>query len=534
MRIGTFLKSTSLVAFLACAGMPALAETPPDQLIVGVSLVNMLSLDPSAMSGRESTEVNSNIYDSLLETDPVEKGVFHPRLASSWEVNDARDTITFKLRDDVKFHSGNPLTAKDFVWSVTRAFALGIGGSNIRVFGYNEKNIAEMITAPDDHTVVVRLPKASDPDLILGVIAGSGIGMVIDSKLAMEHEKNGDFGQAWLTTNSAGSGPFKLVRWQANDTVVLQRVDDHWSGPAKMRRIIYRHMPESQSQRLALQRDDIDIAMGMSVADVKALQTDEKLATAEVPSGNVYYLAVSMKDKKFKDQRVRLALRHLIDYEGINETILPFYGKLHQRPLSPGLPGSLPDPGYKLDPAFAKEQLTAAGYPNGFKTTIRVLADSPFVNVATAIQASLAQGGITAEIITGNGDQTYGAMRDRKFEMVVGRGGDRNGSHPYTSLLSLVYNPNNTDEAKLYTLQAWRTSFQSKEINELLDAALIEPDAEKQRASYEKIQTLYEELVPSIQVISQSYDTVVYQADLKNYIAHPYQTTRYRNLEKDR
>ena len=71
-------------------------------------------------------------------------------------------------------------------------------------------------------------------------------------------------------------------------------------------------------------------------------------------------------------------------------------------------------------------------------------------------------------------------------------------------------------------------------IDLVLQNPLISPDAEKQRASYEKIQTLYEELVPSIQVISQSYDTVVYQADLKNYIAHPYQTTRYRTLEKDR
>ena len=534
MKPGNFLKSLSLVALLSVSAWPALARTPDDQLIVGVSLVNMLSLDPSAMSGRESTEVNSNIYDNLIEADPVEKGLFHPRLAESWSLNDARDAITFTLRKDAKFHSGNPVTSEDFVWSMTRAFALGIGGSNIRVFGYNEENIAEMVTAPDPYTVVVRLPKPTDPDLILGVIAGGGIGMVIDSKLALEHAKDGDFGQGWLTTNSAGSGAFRLVRWQSNDIVMLERVEDHWSGPAKLRRIIYRHMPESQSQRLALQADDIDIAMGMSVADVKALQSDEGLTTEPVPSGNVYYLAVSMKDEKFQDPRVRLALRHLIDYEGINETILPFYGTLHQRPLSPGLPGSLPNPGYALDPEFAKAQLAEAGYPDGFKTSIRVLADSPFVNVATAIQASLAQGGIDAQIITGNGDQTYGAMRDRNFELVVGRGGDRTGAHPYTSLLSLVYNPDNSDEAKLYTLQAWRTSFQSDEINTLLDAALLEPDAEKQREAYEKIQLLYEELVPSIQVISQSYDTVVYQKDLTGYVAHPYQNTRYRAVEKAR
>ena len=67
MKPGNFLKSLSLVALLSVSAWPALARTPDDQLIVGVSLVNMLSLDPSAMSGRESTEVNSNIYDNLIE-----------------------------------------------------------------------------------------------------------------------------------------------------------------------------------------------------------------------------------------------------------------------------------------------------------------------------------------------------------------------------------------------------------------------------------------------------------------------------------
>lgn len=534
MKFDMHLRSLALAAMIAAAPQLALAETPPDQLVVGVSLVNMLSLDPAAMSGRESTEVNTNIYDTLIEADAVEKGDFHPRLAESWEVNDARDQITFHLRNDAFFHSGNPVTADDFVWSMTRAFELGIAGSNIRVFGYDEDNIAEMVTAPDPHTVVIKLPQPNDPALILDFIAGKGMAMVIDSKLAMEHDENGDLAQGWLTTNSAGSGPFKLNRWQANDIVILDRADEYWGDPVEFRRVIYRHMPESQSLRLALEQGDVDIGIGMSVADVQALDRNEDLEVAEVPSGNVYYLASSMADEKFQDPEVRRALRYLIDYEGINNTILPFYGRLHQRPLAPGLPGELPSPGFEFDPDHARELLAEAGYPDGFDTTIRVLADSPFVNIATAIQSTLAEGGIDAEIITGNGDQVYGAMRDREFELLVGRGGDRTGAHPYTSLLSIVYNPDNSDEARLYTLQAWRTSFQSEEINELLDAALLEPDEERQREMYEAVQRLYEELVGPLQVISISYDTVVYQDDLVDYVPHPYQNTRYRDVSKNR
>nr|WP_272214535.1 hypothetical protein [Marinicella sp. W31]MDC2880156.1 hypothetical protein [Marinicella sp. W31] len=159
---------------------------------------------------------------------------------------------------------------------------------------------------------------------------------------------------------------------------------------------------------------------------------------------------------------------------------------------------------------------------------------SPFVNIATALQATLAEGGIDAEILTGNGDQVYGNMRARTFDMIVGRGGDRTGAHPYTSLLSIVYNPDNSDEAKLYTLQAWRTSFQDEQINALLDAALLEPDPEKQDEMYAAIQRKFEEDIPAMQIISMSYDTVVYQDDIEGYIAHPYQNTRYREVRKDR
>nr|WP_272214536.1 ABC transporter substrate-binding protein [Marinicella sp. W31]MDC2880157.1 ABC transporter substrate-binding protein [Marinicella sp. W31] len=354
MKYRTFLKVAGLVAAVSFAPFAAQAETPKDQLIVGVTLVNMLSLDPSAMSGRQSTEINSNVYDSLIEADPVEKGVFNPSLATSWELNEARDAVTFHLRDDVKFHSGNPLTAHDFVWSMKRAFELGIGGSNVRVLGYNAENFDDMIYAPDDYTVVVRFPQPTDPALMMGTIAGKGLAMVIDSKEAMSHQVDGDYGQGWLTTHSAGSGPYKLARWDANNMVILDRFDDYWRGEPAMKRVIYRHMPESQTQRLALEQHDIDISMGMSVADIKALQGDEDLVTAKVPSGNVYYLAMSMQEEEFQDPKVREAVRHLIDYEGINDTILPFYGDLYQRPIPAGLPGALPNPMYQFDPDYAK------------------------------------------------------------------------------------------------------------------------------------------------------------------------------------
>jgi peptide/nickel transport system substrate-binding protein len=213
---------------------------------------------------------------------------------------------------------------------------------------------------------------------------------------------------------------------------------------------------------------------------------------------------------------------------------MPFYGVYHQRAIQMGLPGELPDPGYKLDVAAAKEYLAKAGYPDGFSTTIRVLPDAPFLDAATSIQGTLAEAGIKAEILTGNGEQVYGAMRERKFDMIVGRGGGGTDPHPHANLRNQAYNPDNRDEAKLTSFQGWRTAFYDAKINEMIETALLEIDADKQRKMYEEIQLYLEELVPSIQPFSQAIDSVAYRSDVKNYAYHYAWTTRYHDVVKER
>ena len=210
-----------------------------------------------------------------------------------------------------------------------------------------------------------------------------------------------------------------------------------------------------------------------------------------------------MKDERFANPKVREALRYLIDYQGINAAIMPYYGQEHQRPIATGFLGELPDPGYTLDVEKAKALLAEAGYPDGFKVTLRALADAPFMSAATAIQATLAQAGIEAEIISGSGEQIYGAMRERNFELLVGRGGGGQLPHPDSNLRALVYNPDNSDEAKLTNFQGWRTSFFDPELNAQIDAALVETDPAKQETMYEGIQEQIEEVVPSIQPFSE-------------------------------
>lgn len=511
------------------------AKTPDDQLIVGMNMNNMLSLDPAAMTGNEVVGIVVNLYDSLVELDPENLSHVLPSLAKSWDISADGNLITFHLADNAKFHSGNPVTAEDFVWSMNRLLKLNMAQATTwKSYGFTAENVARMIRAKDAATVEIELPKPNDPKLVIYSLATLGSGSVLDSKTVMQHEKNGDWGNGWLTTNEAGSGPFKLDVWQAKDVLRISRVEGYWRGDAHMRRVIFRHMTESQALRLMVEKGDIDIATGMSVPDINALKQNKEVSVREVKKGTLYYVAMSLKNEHFAKPKVREAVRYLIDYDGINQTVMTGYGFYHQRPIQAGMDATLPDPGYKLDVARAKSLLAEAGYPDGFDVTLRVLSDQPFLNLATSVQSTLAQAGIRAKIMSGTGNQVYGAMRDRNFDMLVGRGGGGVDPHPHSSLRSVVYNPNNSDEAKLTNFQGWRTSFYDAQLNEMIDQALLEKDPEKQKQRYAEVQNRYEALYPAIIPVSQMIDSVVLRNDVVNYVPHPSSTTRLYQVDKQR
>lgn len=527
--------TTLAAAVVLASTTDAWARTPPDQLIMGMSMNNVLSLDPAAATGNDVVEIIANLYDFLVELDPGNPENVQPGLAYQWEVDPDGQSIVFQLREGVRFQSGNPVTAQDVVWSLQRVLKLNLAlASAWKSYGFTADNVDSLITAPDEHTVRIALAQPMDPKLVIYTLGTSVSAAVLDRKTIMPHERNGDMGHRWLRTRAAGSGAFSLDEWRAKDVLLMSRFDAYWRGPANFKRVVMRHITESQALRLMMERGDIDIATGMSQPDIRALQDNPDLGSQSVRRGTMYYVAVSAKEGPFADRRVRQAVRVLIDYQGINRSIMPGYGKLHQRPVQMGLEATLPDPGYRLDVEAAKALLAEAGYASGFSTTIRVLADAPFINIATSVQETLAQAGIEAAILPGTGNQVYGAMRERKFDIIVGRGGGGAEPHPHSSLRALVYNPNNTDAAKLTNFQGWRTSFHSPRINTLIEQAVVETDAPHQLALYQQAQQAYDEEVGAIFPISQMVDTAVHARDLQGYVGHPAATTRYHGVWKAR
>jgi peptide/nickel transport system substrate-binding protein len=530
----TWLRRAGLAALAAAACTAALAATPRDQLVIGMNMNNLLSIDPAGATGNDVLGVVANLYDYLVELDPHDLSKVEPGLAERWQIAPDRNSLTLTLREGARFQSGNPVTAEDAAWSLRRVLKLNLAmASPWKSYGFSAANVERLIRAPDARTLEITLPKPGDPMMVLYTLGTSVSAAILDRKAVMAHQQKGDMGAHWLLNHAAGSGPFALTEWRAKDAMLLDRFDAYWRGPARLRRVVMRHISESLSLRFMIDRGDVDLAAGMAGPDIEALKQHANVVVQPVLRGTSYYVAVSMKDARFADRRVRLALRKLIDYQGINQAIMPNYGVSHQRPVMLGLAATLPDPGYRLDVAGAKKLLAEAGYAHGFRTTIRVLSDPPLINIATSLQATLALAGIEAEILSGTGNQVYGAMRERKFEILIGRGGGGVEPHPHANLRALVYNPDNSDAARLTNFQGWRTSFYDPEINRLIEDAFVQRDPAVQGDMYRRIQQRYDQEVGAIQPVSQMVETVVLSRRVHNYIGHPSATTHLRDVYKD-
>src|SRR5690606_8614532 len=116
----------------------------------------------------------------------------------------------------------------------------------------------------------------------------STVSSVVDKKLVMEHEADGDLGYNWLKTNYAGSGPFAIKDWRANEVVVLERNPHYWGPAPAMARAIYRHIPEPATERLLLEKGDIDVARKLGPDEIKGLEGNPDIKIQKNDKGSIY------------------------------------------------------------------------------------------------------------------------------------------------------------------------------------------------------------------------------------------------------
>ena len=472
------------------------AGAKKDMVVFAWQLDDLITFDPAEVYEIAGMEMMANVYDKLVYFPADNINNPQPGLAESWTVSDDGKTFTFKIRTGAKFHSGNPVTADDAAWSIQRAIKMNKGPAFILGgLGFKAANVDELVKAANANTLVLTTGTKFAPSYVINCL-GSAVGSIVDKKTALANEKNGDFGNAWLKTNDAGSGPFKLTTWRANEIVMLDSFPDYWRGPAATKRIAFRHAPESASQRLMLEKGDADIARNLSPEDIAALSANSKIKLRSVPQGAIYYLGLNQKNPTLAKPEVREALKWLIDYEGIEKSILKGTKVVRQAFLPTGVLGAIGDKPYSYNVAKAKELLAKAGLPNGFKVTMDVTSAFPNNVLAQAIQANFAKAGVELEIIPGDNKQVLTKYRARNHDIYIGRWSP-DYADPNSNTQGFAWNPDNSDKSS-FKLLAWRNAWDIPEMTKKTEAALAESNTEKRKQMYEELQREHQKTSPFI------------------------------------
>ncbi|TIS16345.1 MAG: ABC transporter substrate-binding protein, partial [Mesorhizobium sp.] len=512
----------------ALLAVPAFAVTPADTLVEGFAIDDIISMDPGEAFELSTAEVTGNTYDLLVRLDLNDTSKVKGDLAESWSVSDDGLTYTFKLKPGMKFASGNPITAADVAYSFERAIKLDKSPAFIiNQFGISGDNVTEKAKAVDDTTFQFVVDKAYAPSFVLNCLSAT-VASVVDSKLVKEHvaavtpsadyKWDNDFGNAWLKTGYAGSGPYKLREWRANEAVVLERNDNYNGEKAKLARVIYRNMKESSAQRLALEAGDIDVARNLEPNDLDAISKNADLTTTSAPKGTVYYISLNQKNPNLAKPEVRQAFKYLIDYDAMASTILKGIGEIHQSFLPKGDLGAIDDNPFKLDVAKAKELLAKAGLADGFKVTMDVRTGQPTTGMAESIQQTLGQAGIKLEIIPGDGKQTLTKYRARNHDIYIGNWG-QDYFDPNSNAQTFASNPDNSDSAKIKTL-AWRNAWDIPDLTKETEAALLEKDSAKRADMYKDLQKKILDTSPFV-IIHQQLEVAGLRKNLKDFKLGP-------------
>lgn len=528
MRIGfRGVAVAALIASLAAAP-GAQARTPADTLVYGTSLAQVISLDPHQGQDVTALEIMANLYDRLVAS--TADGRLIPQLATSWTITP--ESITFHLAPDARFASGRPVTADDVVWSLTRLMQLNQApASKLSLTGYTKDNIADLLHVIDPHTLRIDLTGDVAGDLLLYRLSEVATS-VVDRDLVEANDLDGDLGNAWLRNHAAGSGPFDLQAWRPNDIVLMNARPDYWGGAPTLSRVVMRHVPESQIERLMLERGDIDIAGALSSGDIAYFRGAGEVGIQAIPTGGFYVLAMNMEKPELADPRVREAIFRSIDYAGIESAILGPYGRERHVPVPEDYADAIPDPeGWSFDPEAAKALLAESGYPDGFALTIKTINQTPRVEIATAVQAGLARIGIRASVIQGSGADIVSQHRGRDFDILIPQTGSYM-PNVMGAMEQFSSNPDNSREANNAGNFVWRSAWDIPALTEITGQALRENDPEARSRLFVQMQEQFVEAVPAVFPMFERFQPIGVSNRVQGYHGHPQNVVRLDAVTK--
>ncbi|GAA0121273.1 MAG: ABC transporter substrate-binding protein [Clostridium argentinense] len=422
-------------------------------------------LNPFFQQNRITFTVNNALFNPLFIVDKDEVRYY---LAEKMEASEDKLTYTVKLKDNLKWHDGEKITADDIVFTVKTIQDEKNGIGDRESFVVDGKNID--VIKKDDLTVEFKLPQVFAPfDANLGSLRPI-------PKHIFEGEK--DLAKSEKNNTPVGSGPFKFKEWKKGESLTLERFEDYHGGKPHLESIVYRITPDKNTSKVAFQNGEVNAAY-LTEEDYEKFSNDDNFKTASFEEGMLSYMIFNENNENLKKKEVRQAISYAINKDEILKA--QFKNLENTTPansiLAPSTKYYTDDvPKYENNIEKAKELMKSAGVEN-IKLNFQYSYDTD-KDTAMIIQQQLKEIGIEVEPVSIDANAFFAKLvgeQERDFDLILNgyvMGVDPNGyASAYTT--GSMFNAMN---------------YSNKEMDDLWKEGAREADEGKRKEIYEKIQ----------------------------------------------
>jgi peptide/nickel transport system substrate-binding protein len=466
------------------------------------------SMDPHALALVYQTRVVTQIYEGLVNRGKDFK--LEPSLATSWEMT-GPTTWRFKLRSGVKFHDGTPFTADDAVFSIERALDKASQRKNqmLGIAGAKKIDAATI-------DVTTTQPDAMLPDKFY-LVAMMSKAWAEKNNVVKPQDFNAKQ-ETFAVRNANGTGPFMLVRYEADVRTTLKANPAWWGqgtshGGGNVEEVQYQVIQADATRLAALQSGQIDFVIDPPFQDLARLKADKTLKVSATDDIGTQYFALNqhsaeigdVKGKNpFKDLRVRKAVQLAIDTDLIVKQVLRGEGSVTGSFFSPLVDGYLPEfeQRPKADAAAARALLKEAGYENGFAVQIDCVNVAWRASVCQAAASMLEKVGIKASLVTSPSSVFFPKLSQATGTLVeFGWSATPDAWNIFQSLVRT------NDGLAAGAFNAGR--YTNPKLDTLIDGLRIEPNLAKRRAMVQEALRIVQADLPLVPLYRRKHNWVM-------------------------
>ena len=469
---------------------------------------DIVSLDPAFSYDFTTNPVVTQITEGLVQFD--EDGLIQPLLAESWETVDST-TYVYKIREDVTFSDGTPMTVDDVIFSMERIK----DPATASYVGWMYNNV-KTIEKTGDWEVTVKL---TQPDTLWRYVPATTGGHIV-SKAYYEANK-ADFGKP--NGGVMGTGPFEYVEWKTGSDITLKKNENYWdkTGGPYLDKVVFKVLPEGTTIVTGLKTGQVTATIGLPLDLIEVVQGMEDIHIDAVDSYMSNFVAMNVEKEPFNDINVRKAMNYALDKQKIMDKIVKDSGAAaYAVPVGPAMwsfakeqwedaYAELPD--YTFDIDKAKEYLDKSSVPDGFSATIMTESDTLKLNTALALQAAVKPLGINLEIekVTTEEANTRAFSGERDYDLMLQTWG-ADFPDPVGNLQPVFHSNNRGDGGSNFS------NYSNSDVDKYLDEQVALTDDDKRTELMIKAEKIIAEDTPWI-MIDHPKQMFVANKDVEGY-----------------